>query len=153
MKIKTVAIIGAGAIGSHFIAGLTEKLGDDLWIVAEGERKERLEKNGIVINDQKYDLHVKTPEEAKGVDLLIISVKYGALQGTLPMIEKIVDAHTLVISPMNGVDSESDWREDRHGAYAAIFYEDCISQDRQSDRLRSRSDHGPLLWRGQRRTK
>ena len=48
-----------------FIAGLTEKLGDDLWIVAEGERKERLEKNGIVINDQKYDLHVKTPEEAK----------------------------------------------------------------------------------------
>lgn len=106
MKIKTVAIIGAGAIGSYFIAGLTEKLGDDLWIVAEGERKERLEKNGIVINDQKYDLHVKTPEEAKGVDLLIISVKYGALQGTLPMIEKIVDAHTLVISPMNGVDSE-----------------------------------------------
>ena len=106
MKIKTVAIIGAGAIGSYFIAGLTEKLGDDLWIVAEGERKERLEKNGIVINDQKYDLHVKTPEEAKGVDLLIISVKYGALQGILPMIEKIVDAHTLVISPMNGVDSE-----------------------------------------------
>ena len=39
MKIKTVAIIGAGAIGSYFIAGLTEKLGDDLWIVAEGERK------------------------------------------------------------------------------------------------------------------
>ena len=106
MKIKTVAIVGAGAIGSYFIAGLTEKLGDDLWIVAEGERKERLEKNGIVINDQKYDLHVKTPEEAKGVDLLIISVKYGALQGILPMIEKIVDAHTLVISPMNGVDSE-----------------------------------------------
>ena len=30
MKIKTVAIIGAGAIGSYFIAGLTEKLGDDL---------------------------------------------------------------------------------------------------------------------------
>ena len=106
MKIKTVAIIGADAIGSYFIAGLTEKLGDDLWIVAEGERKERLEKNGIVINDQKYDLHVKTPEEAKGVDLLIISVKYGALQSILPMIEKIVDAHTLVISPMNGVDSE-----------------------------------------------
>ena len=106
MKIKTVAIIGAGAIGSYFIAGLTEKLGADLWIVAEGERKERLEKNGIVINNQKYDLHVKTPEEAKCVDLLIISVKYGALQGILPMIEKIVDAHTLVISPMNGVDSE-----------------------------------------------
>ena len=78
MKIKTVAIIGAGAIGSYFIAGLTEKLGDDLWIVAEGERKERLEKNGIVINDQKYDLHVKTPEEAKCVDLLKMCIRDSA---------------------------------------------------------------------------
>ena len=83
MKIKTVAIIGAGAIGSYFIAGLTEKLGDDLWIMAEGERKEPLEKNGIVLNKQKYALHVKTPEEARGCDLLSISVKYGARQGTL----------------------------------------------------------------------
>ena len=58
MKIKTVAIIGAGAIGSYFIAGLTEKLGDDLWIVAEGERKERLEKNGTCTNDSNcLDFH------------------------------------------------------------------------------------------------
>ena len=77
MKIKTVAIIGAGAIGSYFIAGLTEKLGDDLWIVAEGERKERLEKNGIVINDQKYDLHVKTPPIIADGMVLIMADTFG----------------------------------------------------------------------------
>ena len=36
--IETVAILGAGAIGSYFINGLANKLGGGLWVVAEGER-------------------------------------------------------------------------------------------------------------------
>lgn len=44
MKIETVAIIGAGAIGGYFIWGLSDKLGDNLWVIAVGERKARLEK-------------------------------------------------------------------------------------------------------------
>ena len=52
-------------------------------------------------------LHVKTAREAAGVDLLIIGVKYGALQEVLPLVEKIVDEHTIVMSPLNGIDSES----------------------------------------------
>lgn len=107
MELKTVALIGAGAIGSYFIAGLSEKLGDNLWIVAEGERKERLSKNGIVINGKRYALNVKTAQEAAGADLLIVAVKYGSLHDCLSTIEQIVAPHTLVISPLNGVDSEA----------------------------------------------
>ena len=40
MKINTVAIIGAGAIGAYFVWGLTDKLKDNLWVIADGERKE-----------------------------------------------------------------------------------------------------------------
>lgn len=106
MQIKTLALIGAGAIGAYFISCLTEKFQDNFWVVAEGERKERLERDGIIINDKQYQLNVKTPEEAKGADLVIVGVKYNGLQSVLPMLEKIVDEHTLVLSPMNGVDSE-----------------------------------------------
>lgn len=106
MRLEKVAIIGAGAIGSYFIAGLSEKLGENLWIVAQGERRTRLSQHGILVNGVNIPLHVKTPEEAAGADLLIVAVKYGALEGTLPMIEKIVDKHTVVMSPLNGVDSE-----------------------------------------------
>ena len=60
MKIKNTAIIGAGAVGSYFIAGLQEKLGENLWIVAEGERRNRLLKEGILINEKKIDLNIKT---------------------------------------------------------------------------------------------
>ena len=48
MEIRTVAVMGAGAVGSYFIWGLHEKLGDRLWVVADGERKARLEQEGIV---------------------------------------------------------------------------------------------------------
>lgn len=106
MEIKTVAILGAGAIGSYFIQGLRGKLGKNLCVVAEGERKERLEKEGLIINGQPVSLNVKTPQEAKGIDLLIITVKYAALPSILSIVETVIDEHTLVLSPLNGIDSE-----------------------------------------------
>ncbi len=44
MQIKKVALIGAGAIGGYFIWGLSRIMGDDLMIVADGERRERLQR-------------------------------------------------------------------------------------------------------------
>ncbi|MCH5274654.1 MAG: ketopantoate reductase family protein [Lachnospiraceae bacterium] len=106
MKFKTVAILGAGAVGAYFIWGLSEKLDENLWIVADGERKARLEKEGILINGKRYPLHVRTPKEAHGADLLLISTKYGALQSILEDVDTVVDEHTVVMSLLNGVDSE-----------------------------------------------
>lgn len=105
-EIKRVAIIGAGAIGSYFIVGLSQKLGENLEVIAEGERRERLINNGIVVNGERIPLNVKTPEQAAGADLLIVAVKYGALKEIIPMVEKIIDDHTIVMSPLNGVESE-----------------------------------------------
>ena len=105
-RIQTVAVLGAGAVGCYLIAGLAPKLGENLWIIAEGSRKERLKKEGLTINDCQLSLCVKTPQEAKGADLLIVAVKYGSLEGSLDAIEQIVDDETIVMSVMNGVDSE-----------------------------------------------
>ena len=106
MDIRTVALIGAGAVGSYIISGLKDKLGENLWVVAEGDRAERLKREGLVVNGERIPLNVKTPAEAKGADLLLVLVKYGALRGALPAIAETADAHTLVMSPMNGVESE-----------------------------------------------
>lgn len=106
MEIKTVAILGAGAVGSYFLWGLKEKLGENVFVVAEGERAERLKKDGINVNDEHLDLTVKTPEEAKNPDLLMVCVKYNALESSLDMIERVVGENTIVMSMLNGVDSE-----------------------------------------------
>ena len=97
MKIETVAILGAGAIGSYFIYGFSAAPDIDFCLIAKGERKERLEKEGLCINDKIYKPKVKTPEEAKGVDLL-----HDALED----IRTVVAPHTTVLSLLNGIDSE-----------------------------------------------
>lgn len=105
MKIQSVAVLGAGAVGSYVIWGLSERKDIKLGVIAEGERAGRLKK-GCRINDVTYHPDVWTPQEAHGVDLLIVCLKYGALPGALDSIRAIVGENTIVMSLMNGVDSE-----------------------------------------------
>lgn len=109
MKIQSVAILGAGAVGCYVLWGLADKAAANalqLGVVAEGSRAERLRQNGCTINGQVYHPQVWTPQQAHGVDLLIVALKYGALPGALDSIRTIVSEHTVVMSLMNGVASE-----------------------------------------------
>ena len=45
MKMQTVAVLGAGAVGSYVIWGLAGKPGIRLGVLAEGERAARLRAN------------------------------------------------------------------------------------------------------------
>lgn len=89
MKIQSVAILGAGAVGCYVLWGLADKAAANtlqLGVVAEGSRAERLRQNGCTINGQVYHPQVWTPQQAHGVDLLIVALKYGALPGALDSI-------------------------------------------------------------------
>ena len=50
MKITSVAVLGAGAVGSYVIWGLANREDIKLGVIAEGERKERLSRQGCAIN-------------------------------------------------------------------------------------------------------
>lgn len=106
MIIKSVAVLGAGAVGSYVIWGLSEKKDIRLGVIASGERAKRLKNKGCKINDTVYHPEVWTPEEAHGVDFLIVSLKYGALPGALDNITAVTGENTVIMSLMNGVDSE-----------------------------------------------
>ena len=106
MSIKSVAVLGAGAVGSYVIWGLSGREDIKLGIIAEGERYHRLKEKGCAINGNTYYPEVWTPEEVNGVDFLVVSLKYGALPGALDSIKKAVGKNTIVMSLMNGVDSE-----------------------------------------------
>lgn len=86
---KTVALIGAGAVGAYFIWGMQDALGADFCVVARGERKSAWNGMAYGINDRLYHPPVKTPEEAHGVDLLLVSTKYGALPSILPDMQRL----------------------------------------------------------------
>lgn len=148
MKINTVAIIGAGAVGAYFIWGLYEKLGEKLWLVAKDERKTRLAINGITINGMTYHPKVKTPEESKGVDLLLISTKYQALSEVINDIACIVDEHTIVMSLLNGVDSEEIIGA-RIGMEHMLYSFMKIASVRNDNGIQFRTDITPGLFYGE----
>ena len=131
MKIQSVAVLGAGAVGSYVIWGLSEKKDIKLGVIAEGERADRLKK-GCKINDVTYHPEVWTPQEAHGVDLLIVCLKYGALPGALDSIRAIVGENTIVMSLMNGVDSE-DIIAEAVGASHMIYSVIKVASHREGD--------------------
>ena len=105
MEIKTVAVLGAGAVGSYVIWGLSRRKDIRLGVIAEGERAERMKK-GCLINGTVYHPEVWTPQDARETDLLIVALKYGALPAALEGIRMITGENTTVMSLMNGGDSE-----------------------------------------------
>ena len=52
MQIRSVALLGAGAVGSYVIWGLTERENLRFGVVAEGARAERLARDGCAINGE-----------------------------------------------------------------------------------------------------
>ena len=89
MDIRKVAVLGAGAVGSYVIWGLSARRDIELGVVADGPRGERLAKDGCAINGKVYRPAVWTPGQAHDADLLIVCLKYGALPGALDSIKAV----------------------------------------------------------------
>lgn len=106
--INTVSLIGLGAIGSYLAKGIQTAIGNDhLSVIASGSRKERLEKEGVVINGTPFSFHIVDPsEETTPKDLVIIITKYNQLREAAQDIKKHVGPDTILMCPLNGVESE-----------------------------------------------
>lgn len=107
-KIEKVTLIGLGAIGVFFAPKLHAYLGEDHFrILAEGERKTRLESSGVTINGVTHHFPVMTPQtEGDVADLIIIAVKDTGLKKAIEDIKNQVGPDTQILSVLNGIDSE-----------------------------------------------
>jgi len=105
-KIRRVALIGAGAVGAYLIWSFAQTAEIDFTVVAQGARQERLEQNGIVINGERYPLRVRESVQAGPQDLIFLATKYGALEEAIALLSPLVGPDTLILSLLNGVDSE-----------------------------------------------
>ena len=103
-EIQRVALIGLGAMGSFFAPGLQRALGDGAYVIAEGERKARLER-GMTINGVRYRFPVVEPGGAAApADLVIVAVKEYSLDQALEQIRGHVGPDTLLLPVLNGLD-------------------------------------------------
>jgi 2-dehydropantoate 2-reductase len=107
-QINTIALIGLGAIGCSLAPGLQKAVGaKNFRVIGEGARKTRLETDGVIINGENYKFNIVDPSATvEPADLVVVIVKYGALPSAIRDIANQVGKDTVIVSFMNGIDSE-----------------------------------------------
>ncbi|MFO7884913.1 MAG: ketopantoate reductase family protein [Desulfobacteraceae bacterium] len=107
-EIKKIAILGAGAMGAYFAGSFFNTKKFDTCIIARGERFEKLKTKGLVINKTPCYVPVVHPEKADSpVDLIIVAVKNHHLVAAAKDLKPFVNGSTIIMSVMNGLDSEA----------------------------------------------
>jgi len=105
--IHKVSIIGAGALGAAYGALLYDMDPGCVSFVAAGERFERLGREGVIVNGRHYAISVLAPEDTSPpADLVIVAVKNHHLDAAIGEMKNRVGGDTIILSLMNGIDSE-----------------------------------------------
>jgi len=106
--IESVAVLGAGAVGAYFAQRFFESPKFSLAVIAKGERLERLKRDGVTVNGTHYAFPVIDPAQADApVDLIVVALKHHHLEEALPGLDNLIGDSTIILSVMNGLDSEA----------------------------------------------
>lgn len=124
-EIQTVTIVGMGALGTLFGHLLSLRMPKaDLRILADPARITRYEKDGVYANGVPCDFpFVSTGDAAAKADLILVAVKAPQLQDALETMRGHVGDHTLILSLLNGISSETEIA----GLYGADRVVDCVA--------------------------
>ena len=108
MEIKTVTMIGMGAVGAVVGIRLQKILGKNMQCIVDTERKARYERDGIFVNGEKTEFNWVTPENAMQTDTVIIATKNAHLPQAIQNMRQAVGENTCILSLLNGIQSERD---------------------------------------------
>lgn len=106
--ISRVALCGAGAVGSAYASRLHALDPSILTVLASGERRERLLRQGLTVNGERFDVRCAGPgREGEPADLVLVAVKHHHLEAAIADLRPAVGDRTIIISLLNGVASEA----------------------------------------------
>lgn len=106
-QIERCAILGMGALGMLYGSLIQENLGQNaVDYLMDSARVEKYKGTVHTINEKPMRFSMKDASKVTPYDLVIVAVKYGALRPALPELAAAVGPDTILISVMNGIDSE-----------------------------------------------
>jgi 2-dehydropantoate 2-reductase len=107
-KIRKIAIVGAGAMGAAYGSMFVDAVGFSVSFVARGERYQRLKKQSFTVNNRLYNIPVIHPETvSEPADLILVALKHHHLADAVNDIMTLLGADTVILSVMNGLESEA----------------------------------------------
>ena len=119
--IKTVGIIGAGSVGSALMYEMYSRDPENVYLLATGERAERLRTKGISVNNEGFNPKVYSdPSQNIHIDLLILAAKTYSMDSVIEDIRPLIDKDTILLPIENGITTstrlEKEFPENR------VFY-------------------------------
>lgn len=141
-EIKTVGVIGLGALGVLYAHLFTEALGSDhALVLADSHRIHRYSKDGMWFNDQRCAFrYVDAAECSEPLDLILFAVKFGGLHQAIETCRHLVGPETTLISVLNGISSE----EILGGAFSPKQVVWCVAQKMAARKEENRVTAGPF---------
>lgn len=115
-EIESVALIGLGAIGTVLAAQFLKTMHRQFSVIADTNRQQQLRQNGIIFNGERCDLDFAEGPQ----DLILVATKATGLSEALDTIAPFVGPQTLIISLLNGIDSE-DTVTERFGKEHVLY--------------------------------
>ena len=102
-----ILILGAGAIGGY-VGGRLHQSGADVTFLVRPARRERLERDGLVIKSTKGDITQKVKTVLNGAeggpyDVVLLTCKAYDLDSAIEAIAPAVGANTTVVPLLNGM--------------------------------------------------
>lgn len=119
MEIKRTAIVGMGALGLLY-GGHIAKAGEVVDYLLDEERYQTYQGRTFTCNGEKMDVRFRKSTEVTPYDLVIVAVKYNSLPSALDTMAAAVDEHTILLSVMNGIDSE-ELISERYGRENIVY--------------------------------
>ncbi|MEH7124500.1 ketopantoate reductase family protein [Bacillus sp. JJ1773] len=125
-EIKTISIIGLGALGVLFGHHLSKRMPKgNLRFIADKGRIDRYRSEHVYCNEERCDFNYVTPEEqVDPADLLIFTVKNDGLTDAIQACKNHVGEHTIILSALNGITSEAIIG-DAYGMEKVLY---CVAQ-------------------------
>lgn len=102
---NNIVLIGLGAIGTPIAYKLSKAYGDDFALVANGDRRIRMEKTNYTINGQSFSPKIVS---GKGdlkddISLIVICVKNYDVKTAIDDLKKLVSPKTVLLPLQNGI--------------------------------------------------
>ena len=121
MQIKKAAIIGMGALGLLYGYHMVDNIGpESVDFLLGAERYDRYKEKTFLIQGEEKKLPIARAEQAEPYDLVILAVKYGAIESAFETMKYAVGPDTVLLSVMNGITSE-DMMGERFGRENLIY--------------------------------
>lgn len=105
MKNIKIGLMGLGVIGTPIAHKLFNYYKDDFFLVASGERKKKLERQKLVINNELFNPRIISKKEDlnNSISLLIVCVKNYDLEKSLVDFNAVIDKNTIILPLQNGI--------------------------------------------------